>query len=129
MNGMTRYYLSRALISAALGGLFALTGARWWVAALVSAITFASFLWAPHGGRYVVKPEEGATALRRDEYTQAITDKAARNGFVVAMLALGGIAIYFGTIAPSDVPVRVLSLLLALGALTYFASDLWLRRA
>lgn len=68
-------------------------------------------------------------ALRRDERTQAINDKAARNGFVVTIGAIGGITLYFGSIVLTDVPVTVLSLVLALGILTYFVSDFWLRRA
>jgi hypothetical protein len=129
MTGMTRYYVSRAVIALAMGLLFALTGSPWWLAALIGGLVLAFFLWAPLSGRYVVQPENGITALRRDERTQGINDKAARNAFVVSMLALAGISIYFGAVAPALVPVALLNLVLALGALTYFASDVWLRRA
>jgi hypothetical protein len=128
MTGMTRYYLSRAALAAAMGLLFVLTGSPWWAAVLIGGLIFALFLWAPHSGRYAVHPEHGVTALRRDERTQAINDRAARNAFVVSMLVLAGIAIYFGALAPGLVPVTLLNLVLALGALTYFASDAWLRR-
>jgi hypothetical protein len=125
---MTRYYLSRAFISVAFGGLFVLAGSPWWVAALTGAITFALFLWAPHSGRYTVHPELGITALRHDERTQAITDKAARIAFVVTIIMVGGLAVYFRSIALADVPVRALSFALAFGVLTYFVADFWLRR-
>jgi hypothetical protein len=128
MKDMTGYYISRAVISIALGGFLALTGSPWWGAVLVGAITFAFFVWAPRSGRYAVHPELGVTALRRDEYTQTINDKAARNAFVLTGLMLGGGIIYFGTIVPSSVPVGFLSLVLALGVLIYFVSDAWLRR-
>lgn len=128
MTGMSRYYVSRALVSAACSGLLALTGSPWWIAAGVGVIAFAFFLWAPHSGRYAVHPEFGVTALQRDERTQAINDHAARNAFVVTMLAGAATAIYFGTVAHSSIPVMVLDRILALGAVSYFLSDLWLRR-
>ncbi len=129
MNGMTRYYISRALASAAFGGLFALTGSPWWMAALVGAVAYAFFLWAPRSGRYVVTPELGITALRRDEHTQRINDKAGRNAFVLMALVLASLVIYYGNISPNAVPVRTLSYVLLLGAIAYFATDTWLRRA
>ncbi len=129
MTGLSRYYLSRALISLAFGGLLALTGSPWWMAVLVGLLVFALFLWAPRSGRYAVHPELGVTALRRDERTQVINDKAARNGFVVTILAIAAIATYFGTIAQTDVPILALHLSLVLGVMTYFFSDFWLRRS
>ncbi len=129
MTGLSRYYLSRALISLGLGSLFALSGSPGWMAVSVSLITFALFLWMPRSGRYAVHPEFGVTALRRDERTQAINAVAARNGFVVIMLAMAAMALYFEAMARSQVPIGVLHLSLALGILTYFLSDFWLRRA
>jgi len=129
MSGMSVYYVSRAVISAALGVLLALTGLEWWMAALLGAIVFAFFVWAPHSGRYSVHPELGVTALRRDERTQGINDKAARNAFVVTMLAIAGTAIYFGAIAAVSVPIAMLKWTLVLGVLVYFVSDFVLRRA
>jgi hypothetical protein len=129
MSGMSVYYISRAVISAALGVLLALTGLQWWMAMLMGVIVFGFFLWAPRSGRYAVHPEFGVTALRRDERTQTINDKAARNAFIVTMLAIAGIAIYFGSIVPASVPVTMLQYMLILGALTYFVSDFVLRRS
>ena len=129
MRGLSRYYISRTLISAALGGLFALTGASWWMALLATATAFAFFLWAPRSGRYAVQPRFGVTALRHDERTRALSDKAARNAFVVTILAVAAIAVYFGSVAQTDVPIAFLSGAIALAALTYFLSDLWLRRS
>jgi len=129
MTGMTSYYISRAVISVAFGALFAVTGSPWWTAMLIGGFVFAFFLWAPRSGRYSVHPELGITALRRDERTQVINDKAARNAFVVSMLTLGGITVYFGALALTNVPIAVLKLVIVIGALTYFVSDLWLRRS
>jgi hypothetical protein len=129
MTGMTRYYVSRIVFAIALGLLFAFTGSPWWMAALIGGLALAFFLWAPQSGRYVVQPERGGTALRRDERTQVINDKAARNAFVISMLSLAAIEVYFGAFAPALVPVALLNLVLALGVLTYFASDAWLRRS
>jgi hypothetical protein len=67
-------------------------------------------------------------AVRRDERTQAIADKAARNSFIVLMLAVASIAVYFGSIARTDVPIAPVSLLGLLGMIVHFAADIWLRR-
>lgn len=123
---MTAYYISRLGVSIAFGVLWFLTGTAWWMALLVGLGTFAWFLWAPRSGRYSVRPELGVTALRRDERTQSVNDKAARNGFVITMLALAALAIYFSA---SAIPTQVLSWVLILGALTYLISDVILRRS
>ena len=128
MTGMSRYYLSRVIISAVWGGFFRLAGAPWWMAVLAGAMALAWFLWAPRSGRYVVRPEHGPSALRRDDRTQAIADKAARNAFVVTYLALGGVGLYYGLIAPGSVPIAVVNIVFVLGAAVYFGSDFWLRR-
>jgi hypothetical protein len=128
MTGMSRYYASRVLFSIALGVFFALTGSPWWMAGLIGTMVLGLFLWAPHSGRYAVYPELGVTALRRDERTQAINDKAARNAFVSSMLLVAGITIYFGTTVTAAVPVASLRLALVFGLLVYYGSDFWLRR-
>jgi len=112
-----------------LGGLFVLTGASWWMALLATAAAFAFFLWAPRSGRYAVHPKFGVTALRRDERAQALSNKAARNAFVVTILAVAAIAITFGSIVRTDVPIAFLNGTIALATLTYFLSDVWLRRS
>jgi len=129
MPGMTAYYVSRTLISAGFGGLLAATGATWWMAALTAGTVFLLFLWAPQSGRYAVHPELGVTALRRDERAQGITDKAARHAFVVVIGVVLALVLCYGRHEPAGVPVSALDLLLALGALTYFGADLWLRHA
>jgi hypothetical protein len=98
------------------------------MAVMAGALALAWFLWAPRSGRYVVRPEHGPTALRRDDRTQAIAAKAARNAFIVTYLALGGVGIYYGLIAPGSVPVATVNLILVLGVAAYFGSDFWLRR-
>ncbi len=129
MSGMSAYYLSRAVISAAWGILLALTGLEWWMAMLMGVIVFGLFLWAPHSGRYAVHPEFGITALRRDERTQTINDKAARNAFIVTMVVIAGISIYFGSIASATMPVILLRYTLILAVMAYFVSDFILRRS
>jgi hypothetical protein len=122
------HYLIRIAISILWGGLFALAGWPWWLAVILGGILFAWFIWAPRSGRYVVRSESGRLGLWRDERTQAIVNKAARNAFIVTMLAIGGIIFYFGIIVSSNVPVVLISLIMFLAFVTYFISDLWLRR-
>ena len=126
--GMKVYYLSRLLLSVILGGLSFIAGAPWWIAAIVCVTVIAFFLWAPRSGRYVVRPELGFTALRRDERSQAVTNRAARMGFVATILAAGGLVVYFAIFAEAKVPVWAVALVVALGGATYFLSDSWLRR-
>jgi hypothetical protein len=129
MTTQHSYTITRASISVAFGGLLALSGLPWWGALLAGGMAFAFFLWAPRSGRYVVDPREGIAPLRRDERTKAIRDQAARNAFSATMVALAAVTIYYGVIAPNDVPVTILNAVLALGLLTYSASDYWLRRS
>ncbi len=129
MTGMSRYYISRIVISTVFGVLLAFTGSTWWMAVLASAVLIALFLYAPHSGRYAVHPELGIMALQRDERTQTVNDRAARNAFVVTMLVIAAMALYFGSISAADVPVMALKLILVVGALTYFVSDFLLRRS
>ena len=128
MTGLTRYYLVRVGISAVFATLLALVGAPWWSAVLAALALLGLFVWAVRSGRYVVQPERGATALRTDEYTRAIRDRATRYGFVSVMLALGGVVLYYGLIAAGDVPVAVIGGVLLIGWIVYFLSDLLARR-
>ena len=128
-KNMIPYYLSRIILSAAFGLLLFITGSPFWMVILISGLILAYFLWAPHSGRYSVHPDLGVTALRRDERTQAINDKAARNAFIVSMLTVGAIAIYFGLFRAINISISVLNIVLIIGVLTYFVSDLWLRKS
>jgi len=127
-KNMLPYYLSRTILSAAIGLLLFVTGSTLWMVILISGLILAFFLWAPHSGRYSVHPELGVTALRRDERTQVINDKAARNAFIVSMLTVGAIAIYFGLFGAIYISISVFKIVLVIGGLTYIVSDLWLRK-
>lgn len=129
MTGMKAYYLSRAAISIALGVLLVLSGSSMWLGLLIAAIAFGWFLVAPHIGRYAVHPEFGVTALRRDERSELINDKAGRNAFVLTMIALAALIVYSGATAAAAVSLRALEGLLVLGAAVYYVSDFWLRKA
>ena len=128
MSGMMRYYLSRTLIAAVFGLFFYMSGVPWWMALLTSARIIALFLWLPSSGRYVVKPEAGATPLRRDERSQQISNRAGSIAFAVVMIVTGMLLVFFGVIQPGDMPVHWLALVVALGALSYLTADIWLRR-
>ena len=62
------------------------------------------------------------------ERGELIRDRAARNGFVGLMLAAAAVGVYATLAGLSDVPSSVMSGLVLLGVLVYFASDRWLRR-
>jgi hypothetical protein len=128
MTDMRKYYVSRVALTAVAVAILLLAGAPWWMVTVGGVLVLGFFLLAPRSGRYVVKAERGSTALRRDEWTQAVVNKAGRNGFVALMLAAAGVGIYWGSIAETGVPAYLLYLLVALGWVVYFASDFWLRR-
>lgn len=128
-KSMKPYYLSRIILSVAFGSLLFVTGSTLWTAILLSGLILVFFLWAPHSGRYSVHPEFGVTALRRDERTKVINDKAARNAFVVSMLTVGALAIYFSLFGAIDIPISAFTIVLVIGGLTYFVSDLFLRKS
>lgn len=128
IKNLLPYYLSRTVLSIALGLLLFATGSTIWMSALLGGLLLALFLYAPHSGRYSVHPEFGVTALRRDERTQVINDKAARNAFVFSMLAIAALVIYFAWAGAASIPVIAVKLMLALGALVYFVSDARLRK-
>lgn len=128
MYSMKAYYLSRAALSAAFGLLLVLSGTPWWHGLLIGLALVGLFTLAPHSGRYAVHPEFGVTALRRDERTQAINDKAARNAFVAVGLALGATTFYMGAAGAAAMPAALPRSLLLIGLMTYYVSDIILRR-
>ena len=127
-KNMMPYYLSRTIISIAFGVLLFVTGSPLRNAMLMGGVILAFFLWAPHSGRYSVHPEFGITALRRDERTQVLNDKAARNAFIVTMLTIAIIAVYFGSLGTINISIGIFNMILIIGALTYFVSDLLLQK-
>ena len=129
MKGMKAYYLSRALIAVAIATILLVGGSPWWVSIGVGGLIMIWFLLAPRLGRYAVHPEHGVTALRRDERAEAINNTAARNAFVVSMLAVGALIVYARAAAWDGVEITLLEGILVLGVLVYYASDFWLRRA
>jgi uncharacterized membrane protein len=103
------------VVSFMMGTAFLLLGGSWWQAALVTGLALIFVWWAPRSGRYKVSPEKGLNAIQRDERTQAISDKAARNAWVVMMLSVAGLALYYGNTPNGAVPAQAINLLLLLG--------------
>lgn len=126
---MTSYYVSRVLFAWIFAALFYLLGAAWWAALLIGVVLTGWFLYAPRSGRYQIDPSRGVTALGRDERSQWINDKAARNAGVLLGLALAALNIYFGSIAgATSIPIEWTSILLAGAVGVYLISDIVLRR-
>lgn len=101
---MLKYYASRLVVTAAVVTALLSAALPWWMAAATGALTLGFFILAPRSGRYVTKAEGGITALRRDERSQAVTDKASRNGFIALMLAAAAAGIYWGLIVETSIP-------------------------
>jgi hypothetical protein len=125
---MKQYYISRGFLSLVFGGIVYLICASAWIAVVSAVIVFAAFVLISRSGRYRVKPEKGVAAMQRDEWTQGISQKAGRNAWVIVALMGSLTVLYYSVISPGDVPVFALAILLLLGLLTYYVSDLWFRR-
>ena len=125
---MKKYYLSRGLVSIIFGGLvYLVSGAI--LAGLVSALlVFVTFIYLSRSGRYLVKPQHGITALRRDEWAQNIAQRSGRNAWVVVTIAGSVLVLYYGLLSPGDVPVSLLGGVLLFGLVTYYVSDYWMRK-
>lgn len=123
------YYLSRTALSIVFGFLLFVTGSPLLHSIIIGGLLIAFFLYAPHSGRYSVHPEFVLTPLRRDEHTQTINDAAARNAFVVSILVVSAIIIYFGSFGETNISISIVKMVAAIGALTYFISDFWLRKS
>lgn len=116
------YTLSRVMIALVMGILIGYK-TYWWSGALVGIATLAFFLWAVSSDRYLVDPDGGARPLRLDERMRAIRDRAARDSFIILMLALAVLALYFGFLQPGEIPPQFVMGVLGLGFLAYFVSD------
>lgn len=129
MSRMAQYYASRVAVTAIVVVLLIVQGSPWWVVAAVGVVIFGFFLVVPRSGRYTVRPERGAGAMRRDERGNALAQLSARNGFIVVMVGLAAVGVAYGVVLERAVPAAALGLLVALGWAAYFISDLWLRRS
>lgn len=129
MKPSLAYYLSRGLIATGFGVMLIFLGAPWLIGLGVFALAMAWFLWAPRSGLYVVRPQGGIAALSRDERLASMNNKAARNGFVVAVMALAVCLTYFRVWGGDTVPTAIVASILVLTVLVYAISGFVLRRA
>ena len=120
------FVATRTLVAAALGALAVLVGASWYAAGVLAGVALVALLVTRRSGRYL-STDNGAV-LRRDERGREIADRAARNGFVVLVLAVGAISAVSHALGRASVPVGAVEGALAAGALAWLASDLWQRR-
>jgi hypothetical protein len=125
---MKRYYLSRAVVSIVFGGLLYLVSGYAWVGLLAAVLAFGTFVFLSRSGRYRVNPQQGVTALRRDERTQQVNQRSGRTAWVVVTILGSGLVLYYGLLAPGDVPTGLLGGVLLTGLLAYYISDFWLRK-
>jgi hypothetical protein len=125
---MKSYFLSRAVVSIVFGGLLYLVSGYTWVGLLAAVLAFGTFVFLSRSGRYRVNPQQGVTALRRDEWTQSINQRSGRTAWVVVTILGSGLVLYYGLLAPGNVPTGLLGGVLLIGLLTYYISDFWLRK-
>lgn len=125
---MKNYYISRAVLAILFGGMIYLSSHSVLKAVLAAVAVMLIFAYLPRSGRYKVKSEEGMTALRRDEFTQSVAQRAGRNAWVAVTLAGSGMVLYYSQISPGAVPTAQLEILMFFGFLVYFISDLWMRK-
>ena len=129
MTGMKAYYTSRLLLSLAFTMLLATTGMPVLTASVIGIVLIGLFVLAPRSGRYSVHPEFGVTALRRDERSEAINEKSARNSLVLTAIAAAILTAYFVSVGATTVPIIALKALPWIAVVSYYASDIWIRVA
>ncbi len=118
------YYLSRAVIAAALGVLLVVLGGNdWWFGVLIGLLVYAGFIWYAHSGHYLIDSSTPLTPLRRDE-----RGKDIRNRALVLAVAVGGVTIALISMAGLlfSVPSQLGSIALLLAFVTYFAASEWM---
>jgi hypothetical protein len=125
---MKQYYISRGVLSIVMGVVVYLISNSLLIGASSVVLVFMAFVWLSRSGRYRVNPEMGVRALKRDEWTQGITDKSGRNAWVAVAITGSLVILFYGVISPGNIPVSVLGILLLSGIVTYYVSDFWLRR-
>ncbi len=121
-----RYVATRLLVAVVLAVLAGAVSGSAYVAGMFGGLIFVVLLVARRSGRYLTTGD--GAVLRRDERGREIADRAARSGFVVLVLATGALALVYHALGRAAVPVGLLEGALALGALSWLASDLWQRR-
>jgi len=126
MKVLEPYLLTRLAAAVALGVLAGLAAGSWYIGGLFGGGAFAVLLVARRSGRYLGTPR--GAVLTRDERGRSIADRAARNGFVVLLLAIAAVTVVGHVLGRSAAPLPLLDAALALGALTWLASDVWQRR-
>jgi len=120
------FVATRLLAAIVVGGLAVLVGASWYAAGALAGLAAVALLVASRQGRHL-STANGAV-LRRDERGRMIADRAARNGFVVLLLAVAAITVAAHALGRTSVSVGLVDAALAAGALAWLASDLWQRR-
>ncbi|MEJ2287528.1 MAG: hypothetical protein P8Y02_02595 [Deinococcales bacterium] len=122
-----RYLATRLVVATALALFAGLATGNAYVAGALGGVAFVALVVVRRSGRYL-ETSDGAV-LQRDERGRSIADRAARNGFVVLVLATAALSLASHALGRSTVSVTLVEAALALGALTWLASDLWQRRS
>ncbi len=128
MSHLSKYYISRTLIALAFGALTLILSGSWTLAIGFSIGALVVFLYLPKSGRYLIRSENSITPFRSDEYSQAIRNQAARDGFVVLTLGFFVLQIY-SMATKTALSANGFTALFVIGWLTYLGSDFWRRRA
>lgn len=127
MKGLTWYYVTRLALVALWLLVAEVAGLPVWLSAPTAVAVAAYFVWLPQSGRYVIRQDRPLAPVRRDERSQAISDRAATWAFVVQTL-LAAAGIVWGALLYQQESASSLGLVLAAGMLTYVAARAWLDR-
>lgn len=127
MKGLTWYYVTRLALVALWLLVAVVAGLPVWLSVPTAAAMIAYFLWLPRSGRYVVREDQPLAPMRRDERSQAISERAATWAFVVqTLLVVAGIV--WGVLSHRQELTGFLGLVLAAGLMTYLVAQGWLGR-
>lgn len=127
VRGLAWYYLTRLALIALWLLVATVGGLPPWAGVLPAAAMIGYFIWVPLSGRYIVHEDRPLAPMRRDERSQAVTNRAVTWAFTVQMLLLGS-GIVWATLSHQEQLGAILGFILATGMLTYLVAQGWLSR-
>jgi len=125
VRGLAWYYLSRLAIVALWVVVATVGGLPPWASVLSAGAMIGYFVWLPLSGRYIVHEDRPLAPMRRDERSQAVTNKAVKWAFMVQILLLGA-GMVWATLWHQEQLGAILGFILATGMLTYLAAQGWM---
>lgn len=117
------YYISRLIIAALFGTLFALSSPNIWYGVIIGLIIYAGMIWYAHNARYIIDTSTPFFPLRRDERGKSIRDKALVYAVTIGALSYLLLILIKTLWMP---PVNLGSLAIIIAVIAYIGISNWM---